>query len=531
MIPFEKDLVRFFSTRDKIQKRKDNFERYVSYCTKLFDENTVELTSEQKKEIRDYWDRIAFAYPINTEWHQLYTSKTGNFSKKYIPHELHYYFTEYGLINFDYIRAFTDKNYLDLLFGEIKQPITVVRCIQGLYYDKNYTPISLEQASALVCENAPEGIVIKPSIHSWGGKNISFFKEMLDADRVEQIFPDYGKNFIVQKVISQHPALAAIHSESVNTMRIITILMDGELTILSACLRMGVGDSQVDNFSQGGIVCGIQDDGHLCNVAYDRFGKQIPQHPNGFRFEDCVIPNFSAVIDAVKAAAMRVPQFGVASWDFALGEDGTPVMIEYNVGKGGIFIHQFANGPLYGENTEKIIDRIFKNYCFEDTTLQYNYNVFCDHITVKNGSKEMSRVCIKKYHHNLPVTEIGKRAFEAAALRRIHIPRGVTRIDYCAFYNCQELRKISLPEGLQIIGRSAFNNCTKLKKLRLPESVTTIGTLAFRNIKNLKLYIPAQVTDIADDAFEGCTSIHVCCKENSYAHKYALHRGFNVTCI
>lgn len=529
MIPFEKDLIRFFSTRDKIQKKKAEMDKHLSYCKRVSGENITKLTTEQQKEIRDYWGKISFAYPVSTEWHQLYSDRSGVFSAKYIPKELHYFFVEYGLIKFDYLRAFTDKNYLDLLFSEIKQPPTVVRCIQGLYYDSKYSPISFEEACALMCENAPNGIVIKHSIHSWGGKGISFFKQTMDTPYAQQVLSEYGKNFIVQKVISQHPALAAIHSESINTMRIITILLDGELMILSACLRMGVGGSQVDNVSQGGVSCGIREDGRLRDIGHDRFGNKVLHHPNGFHFEDCVVPNYDTVLDAVKLAAMRVPQFGVASWDFAVDETGTPVLIEYNVGKGGIDIHQFNNGPLYGDKTEKIIDHVFKNYCLEDTTLQYNYNVFCDHVTVKTGSKQMPWIHIRKTHHNLPVTRVGQKAFEAACLRTIRVPRGVTHIDYCAFYKCKRLRRVILPDGLKVVGRSVFNGCTSLRKIRLPKTIDTIGSRAFKDIENLKIYIPAEAVEIADDAFEGCSSVHMYCKENSCAHKYAIQHGFKVT--
>lgn len=531
MIPFEKDFIRYFATRDRIHKKQANIKKQLSYCTQIMEEDTAPLSPEQQKEIQEYWDKISFAYPINTQWHQMYAHKTGRFSKNYIPNELHYYFVEYGLINFDYLRAFTDKNYLGLLFPEIKQPPVVLRCINGLFYDGNYSPVNKEQAYQQVCAHSPNGIVIKPSIHSWGGRNISFFREELSAQGVEKIFLDYGKNFIVQNVITQHSALAAIHSESVNTMRIITILLDGEVNILSACLRMGVGKSQVDNFSQGGVGCGIQQDGHLRSVGYDRFGKKVQHHPSGFHFEDCVIPNYSAVLDAVKTVAMRVPQFGVASWDFALDEAGCPVLIEYNVGQGGIDIHQYNNGPLYGEKTDKVIDHIFKNYCFEDTTLQYNYNVFSDHITVKTGSKEMPRIRIKSCHHDLPVTRIGSHAFENASVRKVSLPKTVTHVDYCAFYGCKNLRRVILPDGLLTIGRSAFNSCTNLKSLRLPKTVTTISTRAFKGIDNLCISIPPQTTSIAPDAFEDCSNVHIRCKANSYAHEYAQKRGFIVTCV
>jgi len=530
MIPFEKDLFRFFSTRERIRKKNANIAMQLSYCTKNFDEDTVPLTGEQMKEIHSRWDKIAFAYPVNTEWQQMYTNKTGKFSKDYIPNELHYYFVEYSMINYDYLRAFTDKNYLGLLFPEIKQPPTVVHCVQGLFYDENYVPIDKDAAANLLSLHAPNGIVIKPSIHSWGGRNISFFKQELDGAQVKKLFSDYGKNFIVQKVIRQHEALAAIHRDSVNTMRIITILLDGEVNILSACLRMGVGKSQVDNFSQGGVGCGIQTNGQLRSVGYDRFGKKVLQHPGGFHFENCIIPNFEKVKDAVKLVAMRVPQFGVASWDFALDETGTPVLIEYNVSQGGIDIHQYNNGPLYGDKTEKIIDRVFKNYCVEDAALPYNYNVFCDHVTVKNGSKEMPYIRVRGNHHNQQVTRIGEHAFEGAKLCFISLPEGLTNIDYCAFYKCEKLRRVKLRNGLKVIGRSAFNGCIMLRSIRLPKSVTTIGTRAFMNVGDLTIHIPVATTSIADDAFDGCSKVCIYGKAGSYAETFAKKHQYRFVC-
>ena len=189
-------------------------------------------------------------------------------------------------------------------------------------------------------------------------------------------------------------------------------------------------------------------------------------------------------------------------------------------------MHQFNNGPLYGEKTDEIIDYVFKDYHFEDTTLQYNYWVFNDHITIKNGSKEMKFIWIKNKHHNLPVTRIGERAFENALVRWIILPKGLKHIDYCAFYNSKELRSINLPNGLMSIGRSAFNGCEKLKKIKLPDTVKTIGVYAFKNITNIKITIPKSVESIADNAFEGCKNVEIFGVDGSFTQKYALHKGY-----
>jgi len=396
MFVIKEDLRRFISTRVRLHKKRSVIKQHLDkYCLQLLD-NTTPLSKAQMEEVHRRWEKFAFAHPVSPYWHQLYTNKTGVFDADYISDELQFYFIENKLINYDYIRGFTDKNYLQLLFPDINQPSTVIRCIQGLFYDASYTPVTLQEAIQLIQNHLHDGIVIKPSINSWAGRNISFHKGSLSSSEIAQILSDSGKNYIVQGIIRQHAALAAIHPESVNTIRMITMLLDGEVTVLSACLRMGVGSSQVDNFSQGGIACGIQENGCLRSIGHDRLGNTVPHHPSGFHFETCTIPNYHRVLSVVKRAALRVPQFGIASWDFAMDESGEPVLIEYNVGKGGIDLHQYANGPLYGEKTDRVLDYVFKDYCYENSTLSYNYNVFSDHITIKTGSKH------RKHIHNVP---------------------------------------------------------------------------------------------------------------------------------
>lgn len=528
---YKKDFIRFFSTYIKRERLNKKILEHKNYCLKNMDSNTSKLGDKHVNEIEKYWDKVSFAYKMDPVWHQMYTGKTGIYSPKYISNSLHYYFTEYKLINFDYLRAFTDKNYLGFLFSDIKQPKTIIKCINGIFYNELFQKITRSQAVEAILKNINYGIVIKPSISSWGGRNILFLKGSKSVDEIEKVFKDYGKNFIVQGVLKQHEKLAAIHSESVNTIRIITILLNGEVNVLSACLRMGVGKSQVDNFSQGGIGCGIKADGQLRNIGYDRYGNKVCKHPDGFQFEECVVPNYDKVVDTVKKAALRVPMFGVASWDFAVDEDGIPVLIEYNVGGGGIDIHQFNNGPLYGDKTDEIIDYVFKNYHFEDAVLQYNYNVFKDHVTIKNGSREMKYIWIKDKHHNIAVTRIGEHAFENGLVKGIRLSQNLTHIDYCAFYNCKNLSSISLPKGLLIIGRSSFNGCESLKKLVLPQSVKSIGVYAFKNIKDLIITIPAGVQDIAENAFEGCINLKIYGEKGSFAESYALEKGYQFYCI
>ena len=49
------------------------------------------------------------------------------------------------------------------------------------------------------------------------------------------------------------------------------------------------------------------------------------------------------------------------SWDLAIDDNGEPTLIEVNLCYGGTDIHQIANGPLYGDKTEEILEKVFRN--------------------------------------------------------------------------------------------------------------------------------------------------------------------------
>ena len=58
---------------------------------------------------------------------------------------------------------------------------------------------------------------------------------------------------------------------------------------------------------------------------------------------------------------VQVPHFRLVSWDFSINEAGEPILVEPNLCYGGIDVHQMCNGPVFGEDTKKILDEVFQN--------------------------------------------------------------------------------------------------------------------------------------------------------------------------
>jgi hypothetical protein len=309
-----------------------------------------------KREVRAYWKPYTSRFDIH--WHRHYANQTGVMDPRMIPNDLFMATMIPRLNRMDMCAGIRDKNYSQLLFPELAQPKTLARRVNGQWLDADYQLIDRARALALI-EDQMEA-VIKPSLGTSGGEGIAFWQADQGTAGLEAKLNAVGPNLIVQEKIVQHESLNRLHAESVNTVRIMSFVQGGRVHILSSVLRMGVGESRVDNFCAGGISAGIEADGRLKAQAYNQPGQVFDRHPGGGRFQDCVIPGFQDILEQIRTIHGRVGHFRLMSWDIALGEDGLPIFVEGNYWRGGIDIHQYCNGPLFGDLTEDLLKEVFQ---------------------------------------------------------------------------------------------------------------------------------------------------------------------------
>lgn len=324
-------------------------------------DRTYKLTKAQKKAIYDFWKPYT---KISPKWAQYYSAKNGNFDPRYIPNDLCYTKIDQYFNSRKLGYGFNDKNYYSKIFAGIKQPEVVIRKINSLIFDENYKQISVNEAkSKLLCNDE---MICKPSQESGSGRGILFFKST-EEGRIEEFLtnPEYD-DYVVQKIVKQHSELNKVHANSLNCIRICSILFDDGVYILSSVLRMGFGDSKVDNatakdnIKYDGMSCGIDENGCLKKYAHGyNTGAKCEKHPDGLVFEGFKIPSYDKAVELVKKAHPLIGHFRLVSWDVAIGEDGEPVLIEANMRKGGINLLQFNNGPLFGDLTERVLDEVF----------------------------------------------------------------------------------------------------------------------------------------------------------------------------
>ncbi len=319
-----------------------------------------------EKSLSERWRGIR----INPDWIRYYNSveretSVDSFDTRFIPLDIQYCFIDNWFNDTESALHLDDKNMYDLYFHDVNRPVTVGRIIGGAYFDSRYNRITLAELVDRCVK--VQRVIMKPTVMSSTGNGIVFWDVAEGAAFLESFLIKH-KNYIIQELIIQHEDMNRLYRGSVNSIRIVTCCIDENPVVLSGVVRMGANGCKLDNSGKGGLFCGIHDDGSLKKYGYSKDGKTFVKHPEGGVFADCRIPNYSQCKEQCLTLSNRFYRISkLISWDFAVDQNGNPMLIEVNLCYGGADIHQIANGPLYGEKTDEVLDRIFrknKKYSF-----------------------------------------------------------------------------------------------------------------------------------------------------------------------
>lgn len=144
---------------------------------------TKPISGNYQKAIQEYWKPYR---PIDTKYHQLYTSKNGLEDVRYIPDDLYYTAIDQYFNNRKYGWGVNDKNYYSLLFPDVKQPEIVVRKINGIYYDSAYHMLSEDETIELC--GREDKLIIKPANETGGSRGIKFWDKESGITNLRNIF-------------------------------------------------------------------------------------------------------------------------------------------------------------------------------------------------------------------------------------------------------------------------------------------------------------------------------------------------------
>lgn len=315
------------------------------------------LTKEQKKEIQEFYKSI-IGREITLYSHQYFYSRTGVFSKEYVPKS----FYEAELVpranKLSYRDAYADKNMTDVFLPNVKHPHTILKRINGYFYFEN-KPVSKQEAVGL-CQNLSFAI-IKPVLgHSGSGiQGLEVKNGMTNISgwTIEQLFDHYGNNFQIQERLKQHEKMNLLNDTSVNTIRIVTYRSGMEVLLIYSVVRIGKKGSVVDNQCAGGISTVIGEDGKLGGTAFGGFTADgVAKTDSGVVLDGFEIPSYHQAVETVKRLHFQLPFFNLIGWDVAIDEEGAPVVIEWNACPG---LSQSAFGPGFGKYTERILRELW----------------------------------------------------------------------------------------------------------------------------------------------------------------------------
>ncbi len=317
------------------------------------------LTAEERKQAIDFFGPYV---KINPVFHAFYKEKTGKFNAENLPIDFYINYADEYFNDRNASHILDNKCLYPRLFPGVPMIEVIASRMGGFWYDSDMKIISKREWLEILGKE--EAVFVKVATDSCGGKGVKFI-ERNKFGELEEFLKKQKGDLVVQQPFVQHESFAKLNPASVNTLRILSLLTEEGVKFYSSIVRMGVGNTKVDNASQGGIFCGLEDDGTLKDTAYRLSGESFKKHPdNGIVFDGYKIVGLDKAKELILKAHPMLPYFRMVSWDVAIDQKGDAYMLETNFAKGSVSFHQLSNGPLFGEDTKKILDEIFEKNMF-----------------------------------------------------------------------------------------------------------------------------------------------------------------------
>ena len=277
-----------------------------------------------------------------------------------------------------FVKYYTDKNIFDRLFPEGYLPRTILRRMNGFWYDAQYRRLQLDDELLIQLLNSSNSdkLIVKPTVEGMSGRNIIMLRREEGCwkhDGLEvsvNMLQQRGVNFIVQECVVQHEYISQFNPTSVNTLRLTLYrsVKTDECVVTSAIMRIGGKGSVVDNAHAGGGYIGINvENGKLCHKVLDQWGRSQDTFNDIDFSKDYILPHWDNVLTFAKTIGDYVPHHRLLALDIVLGKGGVPQILEFNITSYSMWLFQFTIGGALGKYTDEIIE-----YCKDNqNSLEY----------------------------------------------------------------------------------------------------------------------------------------------------------------
>lgn len=324
----------------------------------LKNSGNVKLTKHEKALINNYWGKEMLCRNsyICYEFYKHFRI----FDHKLIANNI-YAEAERLLNPFRYSLFLQHKCYLRLFIPQEHRPKTIIQNIDNHYLDSEGCIISKDEAIAIARNHS--SFFIKVAAGSGGGRGI--MKLDTHKDNIEKIFDEYNKDFICQEPLEEHETLSRFNKKCINTIRVLSLNINDNCTILSSFIRMGGIGSIVDNLhsSEGSsALVGINSNGDLHSFGIDKDYNKVFKAPSGLSFEGLNLEHYQKIVEFVKFWHKKsFPSANLIGWDIIIDKNNNPIVIEINLDSADIAAHQIFNGPIFADRTEEVIQYMKDN--------------------------------------------------------------------------------------------------------------------------------------------------------------------------
>ena len=184
-----------------------------------------------------------------------------------------------------------------------------------------YTADSDEESVRAFFKNH-DSIVVKPIDSTWG-KGIS----VKSKDDVEEVLHSmkHGSHFMLEEKIVNHPDIAKLNPESLQTLRVETCLdSKGNFHLLNVLLMIGTKSTIVSNCHSGGVMCHINmETGKVDKPGFNPQGYWLDVHPvSNITFVGYDVPLIDKLTDYIKTVCQVMPNARYVGWDVAVTPTG-----------------------------------------------------------------------------------------------------------------------------------------------------------------------------------------------------------------
>lgn len=170
--------------------------------------------------------------------------------------------------------------------------------------------------------------------------------------------------YLVQPAIEPHPIIRSFTgSQSLSTVRVITLLREGNCEILYSVLKLATAGQQTDNFDagrSGNLLAAVDvESGRLSapmgskDLGFPSIVRFRENPYTGVEIEGCVLPFWSELKVMVRHAHATLPELPALGWDVAITKDG-PIIVETNANFGTYLIEVALDKGVRSELTNHL---------------------------------------------------------------------------------------------------------------------------------------------------------------------------------